>query len=113
MTSPRARMPRSGVSEIQVLRPTGTTQHIDVIATSAATSAAVGTNVTRISTTVDICYEVNSAPTAIGASTAGADNFLPAGGVEYIKTIAGSDKVAVIAADETTAGGYVYIGEYE
>ena len=109
MTSPRARMPRSGVSEIQVLRPTGTTQKFtDGLNASQPTTNAVGTNVTRISTTVDICYEVNSSPTA----TTG-DNFLPAGGVEYIKTIAGSDKVAVIAADGTTATGLVWIGEYE
>ena len=108
-----AKMPRSGVSEIQVLRPNGTTQHIDVLASSAAISNAVATNVVRISTTVDINYAVGSAPTAIGASTANAGPFLPAGGVEYIKVTKGSDKIAVIAQDETTAGGVVYVTEME
>ena len=108
----RAHMPRSGIDEIQVLRPSGTTQHIDVLATSVAVSTAFASNVIRIGTTVAICYEINSAPTAIGATSAGADNYLPAGGVEYVKVVSGSDKIAVIAQDEATAGGVVYIGEY-
>jgi len=107
----RARMPRSGVSEIQVLAPTGTSQHIDVLATSAATTNAVNTNVVRVSTTVDVCIAIGSAPTAIGASTAGAALFMPAGAVEYFKVVAGTDKVAAIAQDEATAGGVVYVDE--
>lgn len=111
--STRARMPRSGVSEIQALRPKGTYFHIDVAATSTANGTNFTTNVIRISTTVDINYDIGSSPTAIGASTAGATSFLPAGGVEYRKVIAGSDQIAVIANDETTASGYVYIEECE
>ena len=106
----RARMPRSGVSEIQALRPNGTYYHIDVLATNATNGTAFATNVIRISTTVDICYDIDTSPVAVGATTSGATTFLPAGGVEYVK-VKSTDQIGVIAQDETTAGGVVYIAE--
>jgi hypothetical protein len=77
-----------------------------------AVSNAFSTNVVRLSSTADVCYQVGATPVAIGGTSAGADNFLPANTVEYIKVKAGTDKIAVIAQDETSAGGVFYVGEY-
>ena len=99
----RARMPRSGVSEIQALRPTGTTQTISASGSSAAISNAVGVNVVRIFSDVAGFIAIGSAPTATTS-----DMPITANVAEYFKVTDGTDKVAIITAGGT---GTCYVSE--
>ena len=106
----RARMPRSGVSEIQALYPIDSTaQTITLGAAAADCTNFIQTNVIRLACGPDIgaCVNINTANDA-----AVTDMYIPPNGVEYFKVLPndGTLKVTAIAADGATAGT-LYITE--
>lgn len=105
-----AKMPRSGVSEIQALFPMNSTaQTITLGAAAAQSTNAVQTNVVRLAcgSAIGACVTLGTANDA--ATT---DMYIPPNGVEYFKVTPndGTIKVSAIAADGATAGT-LYITE--
>lgn len=101
----KAKMPRSGVSEIQALKDNGVTYNVSVGVAATETSAALTTNIVRIAVNVDTCIKFGTAAELIAAPVDANDMFIPAGGVEYFHIDKdGAIKVDTISQDGASTG---------